>query len=103
MWLVPILPTCPTLNALFSLAATAVAAPSPVEAFYSAETVPQICTDDKMIRLQHLAVLVLAAGIVQGSPSPLLGGLGGGDSAGGAGDKLGGGAFPFVVSYFFFN
>ena len=41
------LPTCPTLDALFSLTATAVAAPSPVEAFNSAETVPKICTDDR--------------------------------------------------------
>ena len=53
-----------------------------------------------MIRLQPFLVFVLAAGIAHASPSPLLGGLGGGDSAGGAGDKLGGGAFPFVVSLF---
>ena len=96
----PLHPTCPTLNALFSLAATAATALSPVEAFHSAETVPKICTDDKMIRLRHLVIFVLATGIAHASPSPLLGGLGGGDSAGGAGDKLGGGAFPFVVSYF---
>ena len=55
-----------------------------------------------MIKLRHLAVFVLAAGIARGSPSPLLGDvLGGGGAAGGAGDKLGGGgAFPFVVSFF---
>ena len=71
---------------------------TPVEALRSAETVPENRESDMMIRLRDLAVFALAAGVVQGSPHPLLGDVLGGGGAGGA-DKLGGGgAFPFVVS-----